>query len=536
MTSHRALRRGADVAQPTTQYKPRRTTRADLVEWTRSHMGEKKLVVVSNREPYTHTREEGQIRLVRNVGGLTVALDSVVQALGGLWVAHGHGNADKSVVDERNRIALPPDHPTFTLKRVWLSREDQRRYYAGFSNTALWPLCHVVYVRPRFDLDDWTRYCEVNERFAHAVLEEVGDEPAFVFIQDYHLAMAAKWIKAKRPDLDVALFWHIPWPNPEVFRILPWREELLEGMLANDMVAFHIRAHATNFLQSVADTIEARIDHEQMAVHRGHQRTWVRNFPISVDVGQIGRMADSLETQQAIRKIRRRFGIDENTLVGVGVDRMDYTKGIPERFEALERMFEKYPEWVGRLTYIQIGVPTRIELKEYRDVITRTRNAVKRINARFPRPPGRGVHGADADHVNTVHLIEKNHDFRDVVPYLKLANLCAITSLHDGMNLVAKEYVAAHTELEGALVCSPFAGAALELGRAWLASPFDREALADTMHAALSEKPRARRARMAALRESIARHNIFDWSIEVFDTVQRLSLRTPNDGNAAKWR
>jgi trehalose 6-phosphate synthase len=394
----------------------------------------------------------------------------------------------------------------------------------------------VVYVRPRFNIKDWVRYCEVNERFARAVIEEVGDEPAFIFIQDYHLAMAARFIKAMRSDLDVALFWHIPWPNPEVFRILPWGKELLEGMLANDMVAFHTRAHAMNFIEGVADTIEARIDDEQMVVHRGPQRTWVRNFPISVDVGRIGRMADSPETKVAIENIRQRFGIDENTVVGLGVDRLDYTKGIPERFDALERMFEKYPEWVGKLTYIQIGVPTRIELKEYRDVITRTRNAVRRINEKYPRKPVRGIYGRDDDRAKTVHLIEKNHDFRDVVPYLKLADLCAVTSLHDGMNLVAKEYVAAKTDLDGALVLSPFAGAALELGRAWLVSPFDREALADTLHAALSEKPRARKHRMGALRESIARHNIFDWSIEVFDTVQRLSLRTPSDGVEAPWR
>jgi trehalose 6-phosphate synthase len=287
-----------------------------------------------------------------------------------------------------------------------------------------------------------------------------------------------------------------------------------------------------NFLDIIGDTIEARVDDEQMVVHRGGGRTWVRNFPISVDVDQIGRMAESAETKTAIEEIRERFGIGEDSVVTLGVDRMDYTKGIPERLEALERLFEKYPEWIGRLTHIQIGVPTRIELREYREVATRTRNIVQRINERFPRRRGR----AREDHANTVHLIEKNHDFRDVVPYLRLADMCSITSLHDGMNLVAKEYVAARTDLNGTLVVSPFAGAALELGRAWLASPYDRETLADTFHLALTEKPKARRARMAALRETVARHNIFDWAIEVFDTVQRLSLRTPSGGLEPPWR
>jgi trehalose-6-phosphate synthase len=533
MTTQRSLRRGAVTPEPVRTeppYEPRRTTRDDLIRWSREHMRGKKLVIVSNREPYTHVREGGEIRVVRNVGGLTVALDSVVQALNGLWVAHGNGNADRAVVDDHSCVALPAEDPRFTLRRVWLTREDQQRYYAGFSNGALWPLCHIVYVRPRFRLEQWERYCEINQRFAEAVIDQVGDDPAFVFIQDYHMALAAKYIKAKRPDLDCALFWHIPWPNPEVFRILPWRRELLEGMLANDLIGFHIRAHALNFMANVADTIEARVDDDQMVIHRHGERTWVRNFPISVDVDEIGRLSDSQETAQAIAAIRARYGIDEDTRVALGVDRMDYTKGIPERFEALERFFEKYPEWVGKLTFIQIGVPTRIELREYREVITRTRNAVRRINERFPRRPVRGLYGRDDDRANTVHLIEKNHDFRDVVPYLRLADLCSIASLHDGMNLVAKEYVAARTDLNGALVLSPFAGAALELERALIASPYDRERLADTFHRALSEKPRVRRARMAALREIISRHNIFDWSIELFDTVQRLSLRTPGGG------
>ena len=534
MDSPRDTRTGTTIEDPERAegaFRLRRTTREELLQWSRAFMRDKKLVVVSNREPYTHQRESGQLRIVRNVGGLTVALDSVVQALGGTWVAYGHGNADKSVVDTRSRVRLPENDPTFTLKRVWISRDDYQLYYSGFSNGALWPLCHVVYVRPRFVLEEWERYCEINRRFAEAVCEEVEDG-ALVFIQDYHLAMAAKYIKERRPDLDVALFWHIPWPNAEVFRILPWRRELLEGMLANDVIGFHIRGHAMNFLDIVGDTIESRVDNEQMVVHRGGERTWVRNFPISVDADQIGLMAESAHTRESIAAIRERFGIGDDTVVSVGVDRMDYTKGIPERLDAIERMFEKYPEWVGKFTHIQIGVPTRIELREYREVATRTRNAVRRINERFPRRRGR----VREEHARTVHLIEKNHDFRDVVPYLRLADLCSVTSLHDGMNLVAKEYVAARTDVNGTLVVSPFAGAALELGRAWLASPYDRETLADTFHLALTEKPKARRARMAALRETVARHNIFDWAIEVFDTVQRLSLRTPHEGVEPPWR
>jgi trehalose 6-phosphate synthase len=494
---------------------PPRTERDDLVSWTRSHLSGKRLVVVSNREPYSHVREGGQVRVVRNAGGLTVALDAVAQALGGIWVAHGSGNADRATSDAHGRVPCPPERPSYTLRRLWLSREDQALYYSGLSNGALWPLCHIAYVRPRFRLDEWERYRDVNARFAEAVLEEIGGEPAFVFVQDYHLALAARFIKERRADLDVALFWHIPWPNPEVFRIFPWKTELLEGMLAYDLLGFHIRQHATNFIDSVADALEARVDRERLAVERGGRRSWVRHFPISVNATEIAAMAESLATDRACRRIGEELGL-AHCKVALGVDRLDYTKGIPERLEGLERMLEKYPEWVGRLCFIQIAVPSRVDIKEYREVANRTRQIVERINERFPRAGG-----------PTVELLEANLDFGELVPYYRLADLCAVTSLHDGMNLVAKEYVAARSDLGGTLVLSPFTGAARELERAWLATPYDRDAMADTYHAALTEPAEAARERMQALREIVLRRNIFDWAIEVLDTAQRLTLRTP---------
>jgi trehalose 6-phosphate synthase len=379
----------------------------------------------------------------------------------------------------------------------------------------------VVYVRPRFHLADWESYREVNRRFASAVLEEVEGAPALVFIQDYHLALAARFIKEARPDLQVAMFWHIPWPNPEVFRILPWKEEILEGMLANDVIGFHIRRHAMNFLDTVADTLEARVDLESLAVDRGGRRTWVRPFAISVDADELAALAESPEVRREQAAIRARWNL-QDCRVGLGVDRLDYTKGIPERLEALYRLFEKHPEWVGRFAFIQIGVPSRIELREYRNVQQRTRRWIDRINRRYPRAAG-----------PTVFFIEANLDFRELVPYYALADLCAVTSLHDGMNLVAKEYLAASPDLEGTLVLSPFTGAARELERAWIASPYDREGLADAYHEALTAPPEARRERMAALRETVLRHNIFDWTLEVLDTIVSLNLRTPAPEAAA---
>jgi trehalose 6-phosphate synthase len=509
-----ALARAA-VRQEQRNSAPPRTTRENLQEWSRNHLRDMRLVVVSNREPYSHVRTSGGIKVVRNAGGLTVALDSIAQALGGVWVAHGSGDADRRAVDLNDRVACPPDAPRYTLRRVWLTAEDHERYYAGFSNGALWPLCHIAYVRPRFRIEDWERYRDVNQRFAEAAIEEAGDGPALIFIQDFHLALAARFIKERRPDLRVVMFWHIPWPNPEVFRIMPWRRELLEGMLANDVIGFHIRTHAFNFLDTVAAELEARVVNERLAVERAGRRTWVRNFPIGVNADEIAALSESHDTRAAEREIRRRLRLDGCT-IGLGVDRLDYTKGIPERLEALEKLFEKHPGWVGRLCFIQIGVPSRVELPEYQDVLRRTRAITRRINQRFPRPGGA-----------TVHSVETNLDFRELLPYYRMADLCAVTSLHDGMNLVAKEYLAASPDLEGALVLSPYTGAARELERAWLGSPFDIDGLADTYHAALSEPAEARRERMAALREIVFRYNIFDWAIEVFDTVEALTLRTP---------
>jgi trehalose 6-phosphate synthase len=500
---------------------PPRTTREDLVAWAKSHLTGRRLVVVSNREPYSHVREDGEIRWIRNAGGLTVALDAVARALGGTWVAHGSGNADQETADERGHVACPPDRPAYTLRRLWLTAEDHARYYAGFSNGALWPLCHIVYVRPRFDLADWNSYRDVNRRFAEAVLEEIGDEPALVFLQDYHLALCAKYLRERRPDLRIAMFWHIPWPNAEVFRILPWREELLEGLLANDLVGFHVRAHANNFLESVAAAVECRVDRDHHAVDRGGRRTYVRHFPISVPADEIGQIAESPAALESEREIRENLRLD-GCRVGLGVDRLDYTKGIPERLEAIECLLERYPEWIGRLAFVQIGVPSRIELREYRLVQRRARRIARRINERFPRLlPGGGI-------APTVHLIETGLDFRELVPYYRLADVCAVTALHDGMNLVAKEYLAASTDLEGALVLSPFTGAARELERAYIASPYDREGMAEALHAALSDPPESRRERMGALRETVLRRNIYDWAIEVLDHVEKLSLLAPS--------
>jgi alpha,alpha-trehalose-phosphate synthase [UDP-forming] len=524
-----ALSRAA-VRQDQRRSAPPRTRREDLVEWARGHLGGRRLVVVSNREPWSHVHDGETIRAVRNAGGLTVALDAVARALEGTWVAAGTASADRETVDAGDRVVIPPganSGPRYALRRVWMSDEDYQLYYAGFSNAALWPLCHIAYVRPRFRAEEWARYVTMNQRFADATLEEVarleqpGAPPPLVFVQDYHLALLPRILRQRRPDLRIAVFWHIPWPNPEVFRILPWRRELLEGLLSADVIGFHIRAHAFNFLDAVATELEARVLRERSAVQRGTHRTWVRNFPIGVDAEELAALAETPESAAAERRLRAERGL-EDMRVMLGVDRMDYTKGIPERLEAFERLLEKYPQHRGRVAFIQIGVPSRIELREYRAVQIAAHRRTARVNRRFPRPGG-----------HTLELLEANFDFRELVPFYRMADVCAVTSLHDGMNLVAKEYVAASPDLEGALVLSPYTGAARELEPAHIASPYDPEGLADAYHRALTEPPEERRARMAALRETVLRYNVFDWAIDVLDTVESLTLRTPQARGAA---
>jgi alpha,alpha-trehalose-phosphate synthase [UDP-forming] len=484
-----------------------------LRAWAEEALAGRRLIVVSNREPYSHVRTGEGLRVLRNPGGLVVALDAVLRATGGVWVAHGSGNADPEHSDAAGRVAVPVDAPAYTLARTWLSQEEQDGYYSGFSNGALWPLCHVAYVRPRFEWSDWDHYEAVNRKFARAVLDVAGSDKAVVLLQDYHLGLCAKFIKEERPDIPVGLFWHIPWPNPEIFRILPWKVPVLEGLLANDLLGFHLRYHGMNFLDTVSAELEARVDLARMSVERRGHLTKVRAFPISTDIDGIAAQADSPECLRATARWRERLGVAGH-LVGLGVDRLDYTKGIPERMTALRRLFEKHPEWRGRLKFIQLGVPSRVMLDEYRRLTERLDEQVRALNAEF---------GSPDDPV--VHFLKGDFDFAEVIALYRLGDFAAVTSLHDGMNLVAKEYVAARSDLGGALILSPFTGAARELQEAVLVNPYDADALADAFHQVLSEPPEISRARMAALRERLHRHTIYDWAKELLESIRRLGPR-----------
>lgn len=465
----------------------------------------KPLFVVSNREPYTHTRQGKAIEVLVPASGLVTALEPILRACNGTWIAHGNGDADRETVDGRHRLRVPPDEPQYTLRRVWLSPEEEEGYYFGLANEGLWPLCHIAHTRPIFRAEDWGHYQEVNRKFAQAVLEEInGIERPAVLVQDYHFALLPRLVKEARPDSRVAIFWHIPWPNPEAFRICPWESEVLDGLLGADVVGFHIQAHCMNFLDSVDHALECRIEWERSAVNRSHHLTLVRPFPISVSFDE--RPAKPSERGSVYldrAELLKGFGV-QASFMGVGVDRVDYTKGILERFRGIERFFEKYPKYQKQFTFVQVGAPSRLHIKRYQDLFSEVSMQADRINQRFQTPEWKPI-----------VLLKKHHSHSEIEPLYKAADVCMVTSLHDGMNLVAKEFAAARDDERGALILSRFTGAVRELHDALLVNPYDVEQLADTIHFALEMDPDEKRARMQRLRRVIKENNVYRWAADL---------------------
>jgi len=504
---HRVARR-----QVLGRYLSDQTRPEDLTRAVREYLGEVPIVIASNREPYQHVQGPSGIEVIRSPGGLASALDSVARATGATWVAQAAGDADRSASDEHGRVRVPPGDERYTLQRLWLEPEERALEYSRFCNGCLWPLCHIVYVRPHFVASHWRAYQEVNEQFAEAVLESLGPKPGLVLLNDYHLALCASYLRARRPDLSIILFWHIPWPNREVFRTLPWRRELLEGLLACDLVGFHIQYHAMNFMDTVAQELEAHLDHERFAIRRRGRKTFVRAYAISPDAAEISLAASEPWSDRVAREIRESLALGDRKIV-LGVDRVDYTKGIPERIAAYELLLETRPDLRDRVAFIQIGVPSRIDLPEYQALAAVVEERTERLNARFGAP-GRPV----------LHVIWRNLGFRDLIPYYVLADVVVVSSLHDGMNLVAKEYVAAKVNLDGALVLSPFTGAARELDQAIQASPYDTEVFAAAIGRALGLDPEERARRMRSMREIVAGQNIYDWARKILRDAKRLHL------------
>lgn len=460
-----------------------------------------RLFVVANREPYMHTREGRAIKAIIPASGLVTGLEPILRACDGTWVAHGSGSADRETVDERNCLRVPPENPRYTLRRVWLTKEEEKGYYQGFSNEGLWPLCHIAHTRPTFRAADWEQYKKVNAIFADAVLEEMAEtEQPVVIVQDYHFALLPKLIKERRPDARVGIFWHIPWPNSEAFGICPWQEELLQGMIGADLIGFHVQAHCDNFLETVNNALEARVEWERFAVcQRGHT-SMVRPFPISVAFPDATDSMESRQTHVHQAELLQEIGA-EALYLGVGVDRVDYTKGIIERFLGVERFLEKYPQYQGKFSMVQIGAPSRTSVKRYHDFFLEVQQEAERINRRFAS--GKWL---------PILLRARHHDHEEVDRFYRAADVCLVTSLHDGMNLVAKEFLVSRHDEDGALILSPFTGAARELHDALIVNPYDTESVADAIFRALEMEPEQRKARMRQMRAIVKQQNIYRWA------------------------
>lgn len=473
--------------------------RKRLEDVAATRLGDAKLIVVANREPFIHVYEGDAIKCMRPASGLTTALDPVMRVCGGTWVAHGSGSADHEVVDDRDRLAVPPDDPSYTLRRVWLTPEEEQGYYYGFANQALWPLCHAAYTRPRFNPEHWEHYRRVNQRFADAVLDEIDGGPAIVFVQDYHFALLPRMLKYACSRIVVMQFWHIPWPNAELFRVCPWQQEILDGLLGNDLLSFHIQHHCNNFLDTVDRTLEAKVDLERFAVVRKDHATYVRPHPISIAPDLVRALAPA-DLKQSEQQLRQRLGVGDLPLL-VGVDRVDYIKGIPERFRAVDHLLTMHPELKGRFHLVQIGAPSRSQIPAYRRLRQKLELLEAAINARHGSGSWRPI----------IH-VDEHFSPEQVYSIYRAASACVVSSLHDGMNLVAKEFVATRTDQRGVLILSRFTGAARELHDALLINPFDICDLAGAMREALLMPPGEQERRMRRMRQQVEDNNIYRWA------------------------
>ncbi|MFO1468956.1 MAG: trehalose-6-phosphate synthase [Steroidobacteraceae bacterium] len=478
------------------------------------------VIVVSNREPYIHNFDPEHRAVVQvPASGMVTALEPVVRACGGIWIAHGSGDADRSAVDRHDHVKVPPEQPEYTLRRVWLSKEQEEGYYYGFSNEGLWPLCHLAYVRPAFRESDWQTYTEVNARFAQVVAQEAHAADPVVLIQDFHFALLPQLIRARIPKATIVLFWHIPWPNAETFGVCPWKHEMLLHMLDADILGFHTLYHCQNFLATVDRFVECQIDHEHMTIsHRGHVCR-VASYPISIEWPPRW-LAQLPEVSITRESVRRQFGIEDRVYLGLGVERWDFTKGIVERFQALEALFERSPKLRGHVTLLQVAAPSRSKLPAYQSLQDQTIAEVERINGKFATAGWKPI-----------VLVSEHQDPKRVFELYRAVDFCLVNSLHDGMNLVAKEFVASRDDEDGVLILSTFAGASRELIEALLVNPFDTGETAAAIEMAMSMDREERRERMRLMRRTVKENNVYRWAGRLLmDTArvrQRQALEAP---------
>ena len=492
---HKLLRRAEDF------------TLTHQIDWTPRALQEllhgvlpgAEVLVVSNREPYIHNRTDDGVVVQRPASGLVSALEPIMRACGGTWIAHGSGSADRDTVDANDRIRVPEGAPAYALRRVWISDAEQDGYYYGFANEGLWPLCHIVFVRPSFRIDDWRTYQQINQRFADAVVAEARTEDPVVLVQDYHFALVPKMIRQRLPKATIISFWHMPWPNAETFSICPWRREIIEGMLGSTILGFHTQFHCNNFVECVDRFVESRIDREVQAVSLGGHETKIRAYPISIEWPPSA--LAGVPTQNECRAdVLRRFDLTADTKLIVGIERFDYTKGIPDRMKAIDALLTRDPSWEGRLAFIQVAAPTRSKLDTYSRLQSEAESLAEAINAR---------HGAKQA---PIRLVARHYETSDVFKLFRAADVCVVSSLHDGMNLVAKEFVSSRDDNAGVLVLSSFTGASREMSEALIVNPYDTEELAGAIKRAMTMPLDEQIERMKLMRQQVQENNVYRWA------------------------
>jgi trehalose 6-phosphate synthase len=471
------------------------------------------VMVVSNREPYIHNRCNGEIELQIPASGLVAAVEPVMRACGGTWIAHGSGSADQETVDAYDHVSVPPNAPAYTLRRVWLTDEEQDGYYYGFANEGLWPLCHIAFIKPIFRESDWHQYVAVNQRFADAVVQEATQDDPIILVQDYHFALLPRMVREKMPRATIITFWHIPWPNSETFGICPWREEIIDGLLGSTILGFHTQFHCNNFLEATDRFMESRIDRERASVTLSGMETLVRPYPISIEWPPA-----ALQTQAPVEAcrlaVRQRNNLPPDAFLIVGIERFDYTKGILDRMRAVDDLLTREPGWKGRLVFIQAAAPTRSRLEQYSDLQAEGLALADEINARH----GDGTY-------RPILLSVRHHAPDEVYELFRAADVCIVSSLHDGMNLVAKEFIASRDDEQGVLVLSSFAGASRELSEAIIVNPYDTAAMASALHRALLMPKAEQRERMRMMRELIRERNVYRWAAQMLMDASRLRKR-----------
>lgn len=459
---------------------------------------EKKLIVVSNREPYSLSK-----RHQLTVGGLVSALDPLMKEKRGLWIASGQRDELKG---KPLRFPVPLSDPSYTLRLVPLGPADTEGYYNGYSNRFLWPLCHITLDRVYLRRSYWRSYRKVNSLFAEAVAQEAGPD-SVVWLHDYHLALCALFIKELCPDAFVSIFWHIPWPPHAVFRICPQKRELLEGLLANDLIGFQLPGFMENFAQCVRNELGAVVDIDEGIISHNGRLTRLRAFPISVDFEWFERAACSAQARRFISRFLKKRGLEGSRII-LSVNRLDYTKGMIKCLEAVELFFTKYPRYKGSVTFVQIAVPTR-KVEPYLSYMERVQRKVDSINKRLSRGPWRPV-----EYVTT------NLSHSELAALYRKADLAMISSVYDGMNLVAKEFIASQVDLSGSLLISELAGASEEIPGVTLINPYDTEGCAMALKAALEASPADQRRALEKAREHVREHNITQWVADIFREIK----------------